>query len=107
MVDVNSTVSYSESAHAAGAGLTDDVCKDGWSWKPFPVGLLEYNITTIRIVYNLHKDLFTKHPDFNRSIVHFENFPMQRIVVTTSACKSSLVASFTNCACSSLGIGFI
>ena len=79
MVDVNSTVSYSESAHAAGAGLTDDVCKDGGSWKPFPAGLLEYNITAVRAVYDLHKDLVMKHPEFNRSIVQFENFPKQRV----------------------------
>ena len=56
-----------------------DVCQDTGSWKPFPVGLLEYNITAVRKVYTLYKDLVTKHPDFNRSIVQFENFPMQDV----------------------------
>ena len=76
-MDINSTVSYSDSAHAAGAGLTDGVCQNTGSWKPFPVGLLEYNVTAVRKVYNLYKDLVTKHPEFDRSIVQFENFPMR------------------------------
>ena len=79
VVDVNSTVSYSESAHAAGSGLTDDVCKDTGSWKEFPVGLLKYNITTMRAVHSLYKDLVTKHPEFSGSFVQCENYPMQGV----------------------------
>lgn len=84
-MDTNTTVSYSESAHAAGAGLTDDVCKNTGSWKPFPAGLLKYNITTMRAVYNLHKDLVTKHPEFSRSVVQCENYPMQGVQSIDSA----------------------
>ena len=79
VADVNVTTSYSDSAHAAGAGLNDPVCQDGLSGKLAPVGLLKYNITTERAVYDLHKDLVSTHPEFNGSVVQHESYPMQGV----------------------------
>ena len=49
----------------------------GSTWRLFPVGLKTYNITANRAVYNLYKNLVNEHPEFNGSIVQFENYALE------------------------------
>lgn len=75
---LNQTVPYPDVAHAAGAGVTDPICQPGGSSKVFPVGLVAYNITTNRALYNLFKEM-VKNPLLNASIVQFEGYPMEGV----------------------------
>lgn len=69
----NQTVPYPGSAHASGSGLTDPVCQSGNGNYLFPVGLLSYNITTNRAIYNLFEEMVSKYPKMAGSTVQFEN----------------------------------
>ena len=70
----NQSVPYPDSAHAATSGLTDPVCQGGDGGYLFPVGLLSYNITTNRAIYNLFKEMVSKYPTMAGSTVQFENY---------------------------------
>lgn len=84
-VSVNETIPYTDLAHAAAAGLEDPVCQSGGSKKLFPVGLLKYNSSTNRAIYNLFSKMLTEHPDFNNSVVQFEGYSMQGVKVVEPA----------------------
>ena len=79
MALTNVTTPYTNLAHASESGVTDPVCQPGGSKKLFPVGLLKYNITTNRALYNLFSKMLTDHPDFNNSVVQFEGYSMQGV----------------------------
>lgn len=76
-IEPNVTVPYTDLASASGSGLDNEACQKFASIKCFPVGLLEYNVTAERKVYDLFKDLVTRHPDSNNSIVQHEGYPME------------------------------
>ncbi|KAL8907959.1 MAG: hypothetical protein Q9207_001105 [Kuettlingeria erythrocarpa] len=62
---------------AAGQDLDSFICKPGTTWRLFPVGLKEYNITANRQVYNLFKAFMGEHPEFSSSVVQFENYAQE------------------------------
>ena len=76
---INDTVPYPDLAEANGNGVNSPVCQPGRSGSLNPVGLKEYNVTTSRAVYNLFKEMVTKHPGLNGSIVQLENYPVQKM----------------------------
>ena len=82
---INDTVPYPDLADATGIGLNTPTCQPGGSGSLNPVGLKEYNVTTNRVVYNLFKEMVTKHPDLNGSIVQFENYPVQKMQTIDAA----------------------
>lgn len=51
----------------------------------FPIGLRTYNATANRAVYNLFKKMVIEQPAFNGSIVHFENYPVEKMQSIDSA----------------------
>ncbi|KAL9596385.1 MAG: hypothetical protein Q9219_005820 [cf. Caloplaca sp. 3 TL-2023] len=62
---------------AASQDVDSGVCKHGNTWRLFPVGLKTYNTTANRAVYNLYKQLVSEHPEFNGSVVQFENYALE------------------------------
>ena len=79
VVATNETTPYPGVAHAAGTGVTDEVCQRGTSDYLVPIGLQSYNITTNRAVYNLYKKMVTEYPALAASIVQFEGYPQQAV----------------------------
>lgn len=53
------------------------ISKPGTTWRLFPVGLKEYNITANRQVYKLFKAFMAEHPEFSSSVVQFENYALE------------------------------
>ncbi|KAG8526290.1 uncharacterized protein KY384_000283 [Bacidia gigantensis] len=79
VITTNTTVPYTEAAHAAGAGLEDPPCQPLSSWKLFPVGLQTFNIRTTRALYELFSTMIAENPAFNNSIVQLEGYPQQGV----------------------------
>lgn len=75
----NVTTPYTNLAHASASGVTDPVCQFGGSKRTFPVGLLRYNVTTNRALYELFSKMLADHPGLNNSIVQFEGYSMQGV----------------------------
>ena len=80
----NVTVPYPGAARAQGSGVNDAVCQHGHGVSSFPVGLLTYNTTANRAIYDLFKDMVNKYPAMSSSIVQFEGPPMQAIKAVES-----------------------
>ena len=76
-LNVNSTLPCNNFPDDAGTGVDDPVCAAGLSQLLFPVGLLSYNIGTTRALYKLFSDMVTKRPQFNGSMVQFENYAIE------------------------------
>ncbi|KAL8784768.1 MAG: hypothetical protein Q9195_008904 [Heterodermia aff. obscurata] len=98
---INDTVPYPDLAEANGNGVNSAVCQPGKSGSLNPVGLKEYNVTATRAVYSLFKEMVTKHPDLNESIVQLENYPVQKMKTIDAASTAyphrsdNVLASFT------------
>lgn len=79
-VVTNGTAAYPNLADQIAQGVSAPICQDQTkSWALFPVGLVEYNSTSNREIYELLVDLFAKHPDFNGSVVQLEGYSMQGV----------------------------
>lgn len=76
---VNDTVSFPDLADAVGTGSKSPVCQDGGRGTQFPVGLKTYNTTANRAVHSLFKKMIVEQPAFSRSIIQFENYPVQEM----------------------------
>ncbi|KAL8736007.1 MAG: hypothetical protein Q9166_000569 [cf. Caloplaca sp. 2 TL-2023] len=76
-VRINESVSPTEIQAAANQDIDSGICQHGRTWRLFPLGLKKYNIDANREVYNLFKQLVAEHPQFNGSIVQFENYARQ------------------------------
>ncbi|KAL8705087.1 MAG: hypothetical protein Q9201_001770 [Fulgogasparrea decipioides] len=79
VIAVNDTVPYPAIASAVGTGVDTPGCQRGRSGAVFPTGLKTYNTTANRAVYNLLKKMVNEQPALNRSVVQFENFPVQKM----------------------------
>lgn len=77
---INDSIAYPDLADATGSGSNSPFCQDGrGSGTEFPVGLKKYNATANRAVHNLYKKMIAEQPAFNRSIVQFESYPVQKM----------------------------
>ena len=74
-------VPYNQIANATGTDVNDPLCAHGYQRMQFGAGLLEYNITTNRAVYELYKQKTTENPILNSSVVVFESYSLQGIQV--------------------------
>ncbi|KAL8803183.1 MAG: hypothetical protein Q9200_006324 [Gallowayella weberi] len=70
------SVPYPSLADAVGTGINSPICKPGLSVNIFPTGILKFNLSTNRQVYNLYAELVTQHPGFAGSVVQFEAYSM-------------------------------
>ncbi|KAL8688925.1 MAG: hypothetical protein Q9218_005281 [Villophora microphyllina] len=76
----NQSIAYPDLADAVGTGVTSPVCQDQQhSAAIFPVGLFTFNITAIRQIYDLYRDLLISKPEFNSSVTKFEAFLVQKM----------------------------
>ncbi|KAL8717637.1 MAG: hypothetical protein Q9225_005141, partial [Loekoesia sp. 1 TL-2023] len=76
----NQSVPYTDLADAVGTGTSSPMChQSNTSAASFPVGLLEYNISSIHEVYDIFSDLVTENPGFWESVVQFEAYPVEKI----------------------------
>ncbi|KAI4138072.1 MAG: hypothetical protein L6R39_006979 [Caloplaca ligustica] len=73
----NDSLLPTEIQPAATQDIDSQVCAAGTSWRLFPVGLKEYNITANRQVYNMFKQFVTEHPEFSGGVVQFENYAQE------------------------------
>ncbi|KAL8704812.1 MAG: hypothetical protein Q9201_002044 [Fulgogasparrea decipioides] len=75
----DSSVSYPTLASATGLGDEDFSCAHGFNRLQYPVGLLNYNVSNTRAVYNLFKQQTTAVPALNLSTVVFEGYSLQGV----------------------------
>jgi hypothetical protein len=68
------TAPYPELGGKTGTSSADPLCAKGFSHVQYPVGLLEYNITTQREVYEYFKATTLKSPQYNGSTVVLETY---------------------------------
>lgn len=73
----NDSIPYPEVAEATGTGSGDPLCQFGNSHVQFPVGLLTYNVTTNRQIYDFFKDVTVETPAFNGSYIVFEGYSLE------------------------------
>ncbi|KAL8914202.1 MAG: hypothetical protein Q9171_001073 [Xanthocarpia ochracea] len=73
------SLSPTEIQPAASQDIGSGVCAHGQTWRLFPLGLKNYNITANRQVYDLFRQLVARHPDFNRTVGQFENYAQQGV----------------------------
>lgn len=73
----NSSLPYTDIPDHEGTGIDGPVCASGSSQLLFPVGLLAYNISTNRAIYDLFKQMVDQNPQFNGSYVQFENYALE------------------------------
>lgn len=74
---VNDSIPFPGIADATGTGSKNALCQFGSSHIQYPVGLLTYNITTNRQVYELYKKTTSETPALNGSIVVFEGYSLE------------------------------
>lgn len=67
-------LAYPEIGRATGLGLDGPGCAHGYSRFLYPVGLLTYNVTALRQVYDLFKSTTIGIPALNFSSVAFEGY---------------------------------
>ena len=73
----NDSIPYPEVAEATGTGSGDPLCQFGNSHVQSPTGLLTYNITTNRQVYDFFKNVTIETPAFNGSYIVFEGYSLE------------------------------
>lgn len=67
-------LAYPEIGRATGLGLDGPGCAPGYSRSQYPVGLLTYNVTALRQVYEYFKNTTIANPALNNSGVAFEGY---------------------------------
>ncbi|KAL8814431.1 MAG: hypothetical protein Q9223_006341 [Gallowayella weberi] len=91
----NDSIPYPSLADAVGTGINSPICKPGLSVNIFPTGILKFNLSTNRQVYNLYAELVTQHPGFAGSVVQFEAYSMLGIrSVKAESTASSFLARY-------------
>ncbi|MCJ1377218.1 hypothetical protein MMC17_000310 [Xylographa soralifera] len=75
---------YPEIAGATGTGSNDFACQHGYNRIQYPVGLLTYNISTSRQVFELFKNQTLETPAFNLSTVAFEGYSLEAVKAVAS-----------------------
>ncbi|KAI4226647.1 MAG: hypothetical protein L6R36_003013 [Xanthoria steineri] len=81
----DSMVAYPELASATGLGDEDFSCAHGFNRVQYPVGLLNYNVSNTRAVYNLFKEQTVAVPALNLSTVVFEGYSLQGVKAVPAA----------------------
>ncbi|KAL8990450.1 MAG: hypothetical protein Q9177_000900 [Variospora cf. flavescens] len=81
----DSMVAYPTLASASGLGDEDFSCAHGFNRVQYPVGLLNYNISSIRAVYELFKEQTLAVPALNLSTVVFEGYSLQGVKAVPAA----------------------
>ena len=77
----NDSIPYPEIAEATGTGSSNPLCQFGNSRVQSPMGLLTYNITTNRQVYDFFKNVTIETPAFNGSSIVFEGYSLEGMKV--------------------------
>jgi hypothetical protein len=62
---VQESIPFPELADATGTGSRSPVCEDGFTHLQFSIGLLRYNITATRQVYEFFKNQTLEIPAYN------------------------------------------
>ncbi|KAL9012927.1 MAG: hypothetical protein Q9173_002348 [Seirophora scorigena] len=75
----DSSVPYPKLASATGLGDEDFSCAHGYNRLQYPVGLLTYNVSNTRAVYNMYKSQTTAVPALNLSTVVFEGYSLEGV----------------------------
>ncbi|KAL9577457.1 MAG: hypothetical protein Q9212_006351 [Teloschistes hypoglaucus] len=80
----DSSVPYPILASATGLGDEDFSCAHGLNRIQYPVGLLNYNVSNTRAVYNKFKQQTAAVPAFNLSTVVFEGYSLEGVKAVPS-----------------------
>lgn len=80
----DSTVPYPSVASATGLGDEGLSCQHGYKRLQFPVGLLAYNVTKTRAVYNLFKQQMIATPALVNATVVFEGYSLEGVKAVPS-----------------------
>lgn len=75
----DSTVPYPELSSATGLGLDGFTCQHGYNRLQYPVGLLTYNVSNTRAVYELFKQQTVSTPALNLSTAVFEGYSLEGV----------------------------
>lgn len=79
------SIPYPDIPDATGTGSTSPLCQFGYSRIQFPVGLLIYNVTANRQIYDLFKQKTLETPAFNGSIIVFEGYSLEGLKAVDQA----------------------
>ena len=73
------SVPYSELAAATGVGSNDSVCDHGQNRVQFAQVIRTYNVTAMRIFYDVLKAKTLETPAYNGSVALFESYSLQGV----------------------------
>jgi hypothetical protein len=73
------TTRYNHLPTVAGLDMASTGCQHGSSTMRFPIGLLEYDISAQRKVYETFNDLLNEYPEFNTSLYMFEGYSLKAV----------------------------
>ena len=80
----DSSVPYPTLASATGLGDNDFSCQHGYNRLQYPVGLLTYNVSNLREVYQVYKQQTLSTPALNLSTVVFEGYSLEGVKAVPS-----------------------
>ena len=79
------SVPYSQLAAVTGLGSNDSVCNHGQNRLQFAQSLQIYNVTAIRLFYNIFNQTTLETPAYRDSIAVFESFSLQGVKAVDAA----------------------
>ncbi|KAL7755588.1 hypothetical protein ACKLNR_014686 [Fusarium oxysporum f. sp. zingiberi] len=81
---------YPQLFDALGSGLKSDMCQPGRAHIVSTVGLLQFNVTAQRKIYNLFNQKVAQHPELNQTRVLHEGYSVDK--VQSAPCDASSYA---------------
>ncbi|KAL9123291.1 MAG: hypothetical protein Q9187_000163 [Circinaria calcarea] len=80
----NGSIPYPEIPDATGTGSNTPLCDHGLVHISYPIGLLTYNVSTNRAVYNRLRTLISEVPAYNMSAIIFEGYSLEGVKAVDS-----------------------